>query len=833
MGTFADLEPSDPRLVGRYRIVARLGAGGMGQVYLGRSPGGRPVAVKVVRPELAGDREFRRRFARETAAARRVNGAFTAGVVDADPEGSPPWLATIFVPGLSLGEALSEHGPWPEQPTLALGAGLAEALEAIHGAGVIHRDLKPSNVLLAVDGPRVIDFGISRAAEASMDTRLTHVGTVVGTPGFMSPEQLTGDPVGPPSDVFSVGAVLVYVSTGIGPFGTGAANALNFRTVYEEPELTRVPPVLRDIVADCLAKDPGRRPDVAALLERLVGAGGADGGTAGLLTEPEWMPATVAEEVREQTSAALPRTPPPVPVPTPSPEPEPLPRPADPREPAPLPEPADAKPAAALQQAPVPAPQEPPAPTAPPTATDKPEQTAPPLPPPTSPPPVTPAVHQAPTTHPWGPPPPSQPQPQPQPQAGWPPPQPHAGWPPPVIVGPPGSHTGAAGTTGTASPSRRSLLLGLSAAAVGLGGAAFVGWKLNGQGEQGGSADPSDSPTPTDSSASTSDDPSPRDRGSGGAKLWVFDTGDLVRSSPTVVNGVVYVGSDCGCLYALDGASGDDVWSYHIGSDVRSSPTVANGVVYVGSDDGHLHAVNAATGKKAWSYDTGGYVRSSPTVANGIVYVGSDDGSLYALDAATGRKEWSYDTGDLVESSPTVVDGVVYVGSDCGCLYAFDAVTGSEKWSYHIGGESAPGSPAVAGGVVYMGAESSHLYAVDAGSGDRNWQFATDGVVATRPLVLDGVVCVGVDDAVHAVETDSGTEKWSYTLGDRVDSSPVTADGVLYIGSHDSSLYALDIGTGDRLWSYATEGPVRSTPAVADGVVYVGSDDGKVYALRA
>ncbi|MBT2507630.1 serine/threonine protein kinase [Streptomyces sp. ISL-98] len=185
VGVFEALEPEDPRRVGRYRITARLGSGGMGQVYLARSPGGRPVAVKVVRPELARDGGFRLRFAREVTAARRVNGAFTAGVVDADPDGTPAWLATVYVPGLSLGEAIAGHGHWPAQSVLALGAGLAEALEAIHAAGVVHRDLKPSNVLLAADGPRVIDFGISVASEASA---LTSTGMVIGTPGFMSPE---------------------------------------------------------------------------------------------------------------------------------------------------------------------------------------------------------------------------------------------------------------------------------------------------------------------------------------------------------------------------------------------------------------------------------------------------------------------------------------------------------------------------------------------------------------------------------------------------------------------------------------------------------------------
>ncbi|MEV4445347.1 serine/threonine-protein kinase [Streptomyces mirabilis] len=234
MEAFEMLEAGDPRQVGRYRIVARLGEGGMGRVYLGRSPGGRAVAVKVVRPELADDGDFRRRFAREVAAARRVNGVFTAGVVDADPDGSPAWLATAYVPGVPLGDAVAAHGPWPEGPVLALGAGLAEALEAIHAAEVVHRDLKPSNILLAPDGPRVIDFGISVTGEASA---LTRTGVVVGTPGFMSPEQLTGKPVGPASDVFSLGAVLAFTATGAGPFGTGSAHALSFRVVYEEPDL--------------------------------------------------------------------------------------------------------------------------------------------------------------------------------------------------------------------------------------------------------------------------------------------------------------------------------------------------------------------------------------------------------------------------------------------------------------------------------------------------------------------------------------------------------------------------------------------------------------------
>ena len=253
--------------MGPYRLTGRLGGGGMGEVYLGRSAGGRAVAVKVIRAELAADPEFRARFRHEVAAARSVNGIYTAPVADADADGPMPWLATAYVPGPSLADAVDQHGPLPARSVLALAAGLAEGLSAIHAAGLVHRDLKPSNVLLADDGPRVIDFGISRAAEATV---LTSAGYVLGSPGFMSPEQAVGRPVGPASDVFSLGAVLTFAATGEGPFGYGATPALLYRIVNGEPELSRVPPDVRPLVHRCLAKDPAARPASGELLAELA-----------------------------------------------------------------------------------------------------------------------------------------------------------------------------------------------------------------------------------------------------------------------------------------------------------------------------------------------------------------------------------------------------------------------------------------------------------------------------------------------------------------------------------------------------------------------------------
>jgi serine/threonine protein kinase len=262
----AELRAGDPRKVGPYWLLGRLGAGGMGQVFLGRSPGGRQVAVKLVRAELAEQAEFRVRFAQEVAAARTVSGLFTAPVVDADLDAPVPWLATAYVAGPSLADAVARHGPLPVTSVLALAAGLAEGLGAIHAAGIVHRDLKPSNVLLADDGPRVIDFGISRAAEAST---LTGTGLIIGSPGFMSPEQAQGHAAGPPSDVFSLGAVLTFAATGEGPFGTGSTPTLLYRVVFDPPATGGLPGGLRPLVERCLAKDPQQRPSTGQLLSEL------------------------------------------------------------------------------------------------------------------------------------------------------------------------------------------------------------------------------------------------------------------------------------------------------------------------------------------------------------------------------------------------------------------------------------------------------------------------------------------------------------------------------------------------------------------------------------
>ncbi|MGY5130454.1 serine/threonine-protein kinase [Streptomyces nigrescens] len=291
-GWLRPLDAQDPARIGDYRLLGRLGQGGMGRVFLARSDRGRTVAVKLVHSELAGEEEFRARFRREVRAAQQVGGEWTAPVLDADTEAETPWVATGYIAGPSLQRVVGGSGtPLPERSVRILAAGLARALGAIHAAGIIHRDLKPSNVLLTIDGPRVIDFGIARALEAVTGNGETRTGASVGSPGFMSPEQVRGEPLTPACDVFCLGAVLAYAATGRQPFGTAdsIAHAVMYRIAQEEPDLSALPDGLRELVSGCLAKDPEQRPTPAELVaqaERGTGDGpGAD-------DEP-WLPAAL------------------------------------------------------------------------------------------------------------------------------------------------------------------------------------------------------------------------------------------------------------------------------------------------------------------------------------------------------------------------------------------------------------------------------------------------------------------------------------------------------------------------------------------------------------
>ncbi|MFF1698285.1 serine/threonine-protein kinase [Streptomyces sp. NPDC058257] len=283
------LDPGEPTAVGPYRLLGRLGSGGMGRVYLGRSSGGRTVAVKVVHPHFALDEEFRARFRREVDAARRVGGDWTAPVLDADPEAPVPWVATGYAAGPSLAEAVRDLSPLPAHSVRVLVAGLAEALTHVHGLGLVHRDVKPSNVMLTMDGPRLIDFGIARATDGTAS--LTSTGVSVGSPGYMSPEQILGRGVAGAADVFSLGAVLVYAATGASPFPGDSSASLLYKVVHEEPELGALDGDLRDLARECLTKDPDARPTPREIARRLAPSG------VGGLVAAGWLPGPLVERV--------------------------------------------------------------------------------------------------------------------------------------------------------------------------------------------------------------------------------------------------------------------------------------------------------------------------------------------------------------------------------------------------------------------------------------------------------------------------------------------------------------------------------------------------------
>ncbi|MGW0879286.1 outer membrane protein assembly factor BamB family protein [Streptomyces sp. NPDC002671] len=385
----------------------------------------------------------------------------------------------------------------------------------------------------------------------------------------------------------------------------------------------------------------------------------------------------------------------------------------------------------------------------------------------------------------------------------------------------------AAGTSKPAGRiSRRTALrLGIgTAAGVGIAATASALFDRN---------SPDDHKTPT-----AHNTPDPRVR-------WRFTTGGPVMSSPTVTDGVVYVGSDDKNVYALDATTGKRKWHYLTGDKVEGAPTVTEGVLYVGSTDGSVYALNAATGERKWHYPTGNRLEAAPTVADGVVYIGGSN-AVTALDAATGDKKWAVVCDSSLEL-PTVADGVVYIAG-YNFVTALDAETGDEKWARRASDwgfarknlwieSDAPEdwrftSPTVADGVLYIGS-SKRVYALDAATGNKKWAYATGGQVQGAPTVADKVVYVGCSSkAVYAVDAATGNRKWAYVTGESVQSSPAVVDGIVYVGSDDHNVYALDTTTGKKKWAYVTGERVQSSPAVADKIVYVGSEDHNVYALK-
>jgi outer membrane protein assembly factor BamB len=704
-------------MAGPYELRARLGSGGMGRVYLGLSDAGRAVAVKVIHPMLAQDREFLARFRREVSAAQAVSGAFTAPVVAAGPDDDPPWLATVLVPGPSLAEAVADGGPLQAAPAWRLAAGLAEALAAVHAAGLVHRDLKPANVLLAADGPRVIDFGISRALAG---TALTASGMTVGTPGFMSPEQAQGGPPEPASDVFSLGCVLAFPVTGVSPFGDGTAADVLYRVVHAPPDLDGVPGPLREVVTSCLAKTPADRPSLLRLAEAVKANTPPDAALSLASFWPDELtglirsyqarlsirpsastgPGTTrldAVQAATHSVVAGPGGPPASPA---------RPRPGVPRRrvlaglagAAGVVAAGSGVAAWALSQGHAPAEQ---------------GQSS------------RPAARTSPAAGPPG-------------TKLWsfatPGGQVYS-----VVVDPAApSVIYLANTNNGAAPDAHNLYALHAATGTQIWEVANLGESYSLLTLAGGVL-----------YFGTDFHKVYAVNASDGSMRWQYLTGERVFSPPAVTDGIVYVGSNDRNLYALSAATGHKLWGFRAGGAVESGPVVhalgVVGVVYFGSDDGAVYRIDAATGIQYWRYPTGGYVRESPAVGGGVVYAASDDQHVYALDASTGRFLWKFATS-AHPVSPVLASGILYVGGADNILYALHAVTGQKIWTFPASGDQVSWRVAIADGIVYAGSLDGRVYALNAANGTKLWSYATGGPVNSALQVAGGTVYAGSDD---------------------------------------------------------------------------------------
>ncbi|MFE2583613.1 PQQ-binding-like beta-propeller repeat protein [Streptomyces sp. NPDC059378] len=767
------LTQHDPRRIGPFEVLGRLGAGGMGLVYLARSASGRRVAIKTVRTELAEDQLFRVRFTREVEAARAVSGFYTAAVVDADPRAAVPWLATAYVPAPSLEEIVNDCGPLPAQAVRWLAAGVAEALQSIHGAGLVHRDLKPSNVLVVEDGPRVIDFGI---ASGVSNTRLTMTNVAVGTPAYMSPEQAKDSrSVTGASDVFSLGSMLVFAATGHPPFHGANPVETVFMLLREGPDLEGLPDELRPLIESCMQMEATGRPNPADLQAQLAphlfGSGSDDSGTASA-----WLPEKAVALIETRRGGR-----PPV-----------KPAVSGPRSGgrAPVPPPPSRDPAVPAQPpgpAPVGAPDNGPVRLA---------GAAVPIGP-------GPRVADARAAAVKAPP----------PEAGlvasWARPRPGVNGADPVVPALPALPEAAAGwrpwrfrmsndVWGTPAVSGDLVYVTsfeVHALDVATGRRRFktrdVAWSMA---VADGRVHASDGPTLFALDARE------------GGDLWRLSTDAWVYSLKAE-RGTVVTGTRGGGVQAWEASTGQRLWEINgCQSDFESpeaGPVLHDGTVYVWQD-ARLCALDARTGEERWSYPIGdaascGGVPVRVTHApDGHVYLCAGTRVL-AVEVATGRVRWHFEAPAAFLSPPAFVPG-----------------------------------PAVTGGGVYLADYLGTVYALDATDGRDRWRIATEARSSIEPvLVAAGHVHVGSGKGLYTLDAVTGTPKWRFQAGGDIVGAPTVAEGRIHFGSTDHLLYTLKADDGRLRWKLATGGEITGSPVVKDGVVYACSKDRCVYALDA
>ncbi|MFJ8020596.1 PQQ-binding-like beta-propeller repeat protein [Streptomyces sp. NPDC096311] len=766
------LTQHDPRRIGPFEVLGRLGAGGMGLVYLARSASGRRVAIKTVRTELAEDQLFRVRFTREVEAARAVSGFYTAAVVDADPRAAVPWLATAYVPAPSLEEIVNECGPMPAQAVRWLAAGVAEALQSIHGAGLVHRDLKPSNVLVVEDGPRVIDFGI---ASGVSNTRLTMTNVAVGTPAYMSPEQAKDSrSVTCASDVFSLGSMLVFAATGHAPFHGANPVETVFMLLREGPDLEGLPDELRPLIESCMQMEATGRPNPADLQAQLAphlfGSGSDDSGTASA-----WLPERAVgliesrrggrPPVKPQSSGgrsgggrgpALPPPPSHAPVPVGAPDTGPVrlaggqvpigpgPRVADARAAAVKAPPPEAGLAASWSRPRVGVNGADPVPTvAPPPAPDSP-----------------------------------------------------SGWRPWRFR----MSNDVWGTPSVAGDLVYVTSFEVHALDVATGRRRFktrdVAWSMA---VADGRIHASDGPTLFALNARE------------GADLWRLTTDAWVYSLKAD-RGTVITGTRGGGVQAWEASGGQKLWEITgAQTDFESpeaGPAVHDGTVYVWKD-ARLRALEARTGEERWSYpigdaaSCGGVPVRITSAPDGYVYISAGTRVL-AVDVAGGHVRWHFEAPAVFLSAPTFVPGPavtgggVYLADYLGTVYALDATDGRDRWRIATEARSSIDPVLVAAGHVHVGSGKG-LYTLDAVTGTPKWRFQAGGDLVGAPAVAEGRIHFGsTDHLLYTLKADDGRLRWKLATGGEITGAPVVKDGVVYACSKDRCVYALDAekGTG-------------------------------------
>ncbi|MFI6286011.1 PQQ-binding-like beta-propeller repeat protein [Streptomyces sp. NPDC051018] len=793
------LTQHDPRRIGPFEVLARLGAGGMGLVYLARSASGRRVAIKTVRTELAEDQLFRVRFTREVEAARAVSGFYTAAVVDADPRAAVPWLATAYVPAPSLEEIVNECGPLPAQAVRWLAAGIAEALQSIHGAGLVHRDLKPSNVLVVEDGPRVIDFGI---ASGVSNTRLTMTNVAVGTPAYMSPEQARDSrSVTGASDVFSLGSTLVFAATGHAPFHGANPVETVFMLLREGPDLEGLPPELRPLIESCMGMDAARRPTPedlqAQLAPHLFASGGDDSGTASA-----WLPVRATAMIEARRGGGRTTAPPPVPQPPPGPPPGPAPVPPQPSQ-----APTRRNPDWARRGGGDPRTEA--APGAPGAGAPGTGPAAGPVRLPGVKAPIGPgprvadsraALADAPAA------------------TGW--------------VRPPAALNGSPAPP-PAVPVQQPVPPPVPSAD---GPSRWRPWRFRMSNDVWG--------TPVvagDLLYVTSFEVHALDVATGRRQ---FKTRDVAWAM--AVDGGRIHASDGPTLYALDATGGQERWRLTADAWIYSLK-VGRGTVLTGTRGGGVQAWEASNGEKLWEI-TGAQTdfetqEAGPALFGDTVFVWRD-ARLRALEARTGAERWSYPIGDAASCGNVPVrvqpapDGFVYVSAGTRVL-AVDISNGLVRWHFEAPAvflsppAFAPG-PAVTGGGVYLADYLGTVYALDAVTGKDRWRIATESRQSIDPvLVTGGNVHVGSGSALYTLDAVTGTPMWRFAAGGEVIGAPVVADGRVHFGSADHVLYTLDASGGQLRWKLATGGEITGSPVAEGGVVYACSRDRCVYALDA